>query len=84
MAGTQKVIDAAVECNVRYLVHISSSDVVVSTDQIYYGSENTTTVPRKHLLGAYSKTKLESEQLAAEANNRPLANGEGCGCFGSM
>lgn len=76
--GTQKVIDAAVESNVRYLIHISGSDVVVGTDPIYYGSENTTIVPRKHLLGPYSKTKFESEQLAVEANGRPLANGENC------
>lgn len=73
--GTQKVIDAAVECNVPYLVHISGADVSIGSDPIYYGSENTTFIPKKHLLGEYSKSKYEAEQIVTEANGRSLSNG---------
>ena len=72
------MIDAAVECNVPYLVHISGTDVVSGYDPVYYGSENTTFVPKKHLLHPYSKTKYEGEQLVVEANGRQLANGNWC------
>lgn len=73
--GTQKVIDACIECNVPYLIYISGSDVAVGSDPIYYGSENTTVIPKKHLLGPYSKTKYEAEQIVLESNKRSLANG---------
>ncbi|KAJ6216763.1 hypothetical protein RDWZM_007920 [Blomia tropicalis] len=74
--GTQKVIDAAIECNVPYVVHISGTDVTIGYDPIYYGSENTTFIPKKHLLGAYSRTKYESEQIVADSNGRSLSNVE--------
>lgn len=69
------MIDAAIECNVPYVVHISGTDVTIGYDPIYYGSENTTFIPKKHLLGAYSRTKYESEQIVADSNGRSLSNG---------
>lgn len=76
MTGTQKVIDSAVQSNVPYLIHISGSDVTVGPDPIYYGSENTTVIAKKPLLGPYSKSKIEAEEMVVEANGRPLANGK--------
>lgn len=70
------MIDAAVESNVPYLVHISGADVSIGYDPVYYGSENTTFIPKNHLLGPYSKTKYEAEQIVSEANGRSLSNGK--------
>lgn len=77
LTGTQKVIDTAIQCNVPYLVYISGADVAIGCEQIYYGSENTTLIPKRHVLGAYSKTKYEAETLVVESNERNLANGKG-------
>ena len=74
--GTQKVLDAAIENNVPHFIYISSIDVNVGSDPIFYGSENTTIVPKKHLLGPYSKTKYEAEQIVLESNKRQLPNGK--------
>ena len=64
------------ECNVPYLVFVSGVDVVIGSDPIYYGSENTTFIPKKHLLGVYSSSKHEAEQAVIEANGRQLADGK--------
>jgi nucleoside-diphosphate-sugar epimerase len=73
--GTQILIDASVECNVQYFVYVSGVDVVVGDDPVYFGAENTTPVPKKHVLGAYSLTKYSAELIVTQANGRPLANG---------
>ncbi len=54
---------------------MSGVDVVVGDDPVYFGAENTTPVPKKHVLGAYSSTKYSGELIATQANGRPLANG---------
>lgn len=72
--GTQILIDAAVECNVKYFVYVSGADVCVGDDPIYFGAENTTPVPRKHIY-PYSKTKYDAEVIVKEANERTLNNG---------
>ncbi|XP_054155511.1 3 beta-hydroxysteroid dehydrogenase/Delta 5--_4-isomerase-like [Oppia nitens] len=73
--GTQILMDAMVELNVKYLVFVSGADVIVGDDPIYYGAENTTPVPKRHIL-AHSKTKLDAEVLVKEANGRQLSNGK--------
>ncbi|CAG2107143.1 unnamed protein product [Medioppia subpectinata] len=72
--GTQILIDASVELNVKYFVYVSSADAVVGDDPIYFGAENTTPIPKRHIL-PYSKTKLDAEVIVKEANGRPLPNG---------
>ena len=68
------MIDASVELNVKYFIYVSSVDVVVGDDPIYFGAENTTPLPKRHIL-PYSKTKLDAEVIVKEANGRPLPNG---------
>ena len=73
--GTQILIDASVECNVKYLLYVSGADVCIGDDPIYFGAENTTPIPKKHIL-PYSKTKYDAEVIVKEANGRPLSNGK--------
>jgi len=54
---------------------VSSVDVVVGDDPVYFGAENTTPIPKRHVLGAYSSTKYEGEVIVTQSNGRPLANG---------
>jgi len=75
--GTQTLINACVENNVDYFINISSVDCVLGDDAVYYGAENTTPVPTSHVLGVYSATKYEAEELVMKANGRQLANGVG-------
>ena len=74
--GTQTLLDAAVESNVPAIVYISGADVAVGSTPVYYGSENTTLIPKDHILGAYSKTKYDAELKVLEANGRKLPNGK--------
>ena len=53
---------------------MSGADVCIGDDPIYFGAENTTPVPKKHIL-PYSKTKYDAEVAVKEANGRTLANG---------
>ncbi|CAG2180207.1 unnamed protein product, partial [Oppiella nova] len=69
--GTQILIDASVELNVKYFIYVSSVDVVVGDDPIYFGAENTTPLPKRHIL-PYSKTKLDAEPLTANDYNYRL------------
>lgn len=68
------MIEASVECNVKFFLYVSGADVCIGDDPIYFGAENTTPVPKKHIL-PYSKTKYDAEVAVKEANGRTLANG---------
>lgn len=73
--GTRTVIDACVRQNVPYLVFTSTVDVVVSSNHIFFGAENTTFTPKHFLMGPYAETKHRAEQLVLQANHRVLADG---------
>ena len=73
--GTTILLNAAIECNVPYFVYVSTADVVIGPDQIYYGSEATTPIPAKPVMGPYAVTKRQAEVLVIEANNKQLSNG---------
>ena len=53
---------------------MSGADVCVGDDPIYFGAENTTPIPKKHIY-PYSKTKYEAEVIVKEANGRTLNDG---------
>lgn len=72
--GTQKLLEMAIENNVEYFVHVSGTEVNIGNDPIYYSSENTIIIPKKHLLDPYSKTKANAEELVREFNGKKLAN----------
>lgn len=72
--GTANLLNAAVECKVRYFVYVSTADVVIGSDQIYFGSEATTPIPEKPVMGTYAKTKRQAEVLVMDANDKMLAN----------
>lgn len=73
--GTRNVIDACIKQNVPYLVFTSTVDVVVSSNHIFFGAENTTFTPKNFLMGPYAETKHRAEQLVLQANHRVLADG---------
>ncbi|XP_074601084.1 3 beta-hydroxysteroid dehydrogenase/Delta 5--_4-isomerase [Brevipalpus obovatus] len=73
--GTEVLLDAVIESNTRYFVHVSDVAVVCGQDPIYYGAENTTMIPKKFTLDAYAKSKYESELRVAKRNGQPLKNG---------
>ncbi|KAK8772849.1 hypothetical protein V5799_012617 [Amblyomma americanum] len=73
--GTRTVIDACIRQNVPYLVFTSTVDVVVSSNHIFFGAENTTFTPKHFLMGSYAETKHRAEQLVLQANQRVLADG---------
>ncbi|KAH6931936.1 hypothetical protein HPB50_001674 [Hyalomma asiaticum] len=73
--GTRTVIDACIRQNVPYLVFTSTVDVVVSSNHIFFGAENTTFTPKHFLMGPYAETKHRAEQLVLQANQRVLADG---------
>ncbi|KAI1292310.1 3 beta-hydroxysteroid dehydrogenase/Delta 5--_4-isomerase type 4 [Halotydeus destructor] len=73
--GTRNLINCAIECNVRYFIHVSTAAVVIGEDPVYYGSENTTPVPKNHILGDYARTKHEAEVIVRHANEKELRNG---------
>lgn len=74
--GTRTVIDACIRQNVPYLVFTSTVDVVVSSNHIFFGAENTTFTPKHFLMGPYAETKHRAEQLVLQANQRVLADGD--------
>ncbi len=69
VVGTQNVIDACKKHGVRQLVHISSMSVVdwAGSDKNGPVTEGTATEPRPDERGAYTRAKLEAEQLVAAA-----------------
>lgn len=70
-------MNAAIECNTRYFIYVSTVDVVIGDDPIYFGAENTTPIPKSFVMGAYAKTKREAELLVIDYNKKPLADGNG-------
>ncbi|XP_062582552.1 3 beta-hydroxysteroid dehydrogenase/Delta 5--_4-isomerase type 1-like [Saccostrea cucullata] len=74
--GTQKILDACVECGVQRLVLCSSVDVVIGFDDIRDGTEQTTGKPSKFLFPGYPETKYMQECMVLQANGRPTVNGE--------
>lgn len=73
--GTRNIIESCIHESVPYLVFASTTDTVVSSNHIIYGTENTTFVPKNFLMGPYAKSKHHAEQLVLQANNLPLADG---------
>lgn len=73
--GTQVIIDACVELNVPNLVFASSTDAVIGSEHIFYGTESTTPVPSTFMIGPYGETKCEAEKLVLHATGRILADG---------
>jgi len=75
VAGTQNVIDACKKHGVKQLVHISSMSVIDWAGSAGKGavSETANLEPRPDERGAYTRAKLEAEQLvaAAAAQNLP-------------
>src|SRR4051812_36904030 len=69
VAGTQNVIDACKKHGVRQLVHISSMSVIDWAGSAGNGpvSEAANLEPRPDERGAYTRAKLEAEQLIAAA-----------------
>lgn len=72
-----QLVDAAVACNVPYLLHMSSALVCCGTNSNYFAAENTAQVPRQHLLPHYGRSKYEAELLVERANGRPLGDNFG-------
>ena len=69
VVGTQNVIDACKKFGVRQLVHISSMSVIDWAGSAGNGpvSEAAALEPRPDERGAYTRAKLEAEQLVVEA-----------------
>ena len=76
LLGTEILLDATIESNTRYFVHVSDVAVVCGSDPIYYGAENTTMIPKRFTLDAYAKSKYESELRVAKRNGQFLKNGK--------
>jgi 3beta-hydroxy-delta5-steroid dehydrogenase / steroid delta-isomerase len=68
--GTNILLNAAVECKTRYFIFMSTVDVVIGSDQIYFGSEATTPTVKFPIMGSYATTKREAEELVLKANGR--------------
>lgn len=68
-------MNSAFEHNVPYFIQISTADVCCSSNSNYYAAENTASIPRKHILDHYSKSKYQAELIVGKANNRILGNG---------
>jgi nucleoside-diphosphate-sugar epimerase len=71
------LVDAAIACNVPYLLHLSTASVCCGSNSNYYGAENTVQVPRRHLLPQYGRSKYQAELVIERANGRPLGDGFG-------
>ena len=69
VAGTQNVIDACKKHGVRQLVHISSMSVIdwAGNDRSGPVTEAAAVEPRPDERGAYTRAKLEAEQLVSAA-----------------
>ncbi|GAB1603616.1 3 beta-hydroxysteroid dehydrogenase/Delta 5--_4-isomerase type 4-like isoform X1 [Argonauta hians] len=73
--GTQTIIEACRAVNVQRLVFCSTVDVVVGSDDIIDGTEDSTTTPHRFLFPGYPQSKHEAEVLVCRANGSRLANG---------
>jgi predicted dehydrogenase/nucleoside-diphosphate-sugar epimerase len=74
VAGTQNIIDACKKHRVRQLVHISSMSVIDWAGSVGNGPVNEVAnlEPRPDERGAYTRAKLEAEQLVAAAASAGL------------
>lgn len=74
VVGTQNVIDACTKHGVEQLVHISSMSVVDWAGSANAGpvTESASLEPRPDERGAYTRAKLEAEQLVTQAAARGL------------
>ncbi|MDQ3336300.1 MAG: NAD-dependent epimerase/dehydratase family protein [Myxococcota bacterium] len=72
--GTQNIIDACKKHGVKQLVHISSMSVVdwAGSDKNGPVNEDTAVEPRPDKRGAYTRAKLEAEQLVVAATKTGL------------
>lgn len=74
--GTASLIDACIDRQVSYFIHISTVDVCIGSDQIYYGSEATTPHNKSPITGPYGETRKEAELLVKNANSRSHNSGK--------
>ncbi|XP_023220647.1 3 beta-hydroxysteroid dehydrogenase/Delta 5--_4-isomerase type 3-like [Centruroides sculpturatus] len=74
--GTKNVIDACIKKNVPKLIFTSSVDVCIGGEHIFYGTESTTPIPKKFLMGPYAETKCRAEQMILDASGTLLNDGE--------
>jgi len=74
VVGTQNVIDACTKHGVKQLVHISSMSVIDWAGSVGNGSvsETANLEPRADERGAYTRAKLEAEQLVVAAAKQGL------------
>jgi predicted dehydrogenase/nucleoside-diphosphate-sugar epimerase len=74
VVGTQNVIDACTKHGIEQLVHISSMSVIDWAGSAGAGpvTENTSLEPRPDERGAYTRAKLEAEQLVTQGAARGL------------
>ena len=68
-AGTENVISACKQTGVSRLVHTSTIDVVVGSEEIVNGDEDTP-VPKDFLFPGYPGTKYRAECAVVHANGR--------------
>lgn len=73
--GTAQLLEACIDRNVDYFIHISTVDVCIGWDQIYFGSEATTPPSKNPLMGPYAESKRDAELLVQSANNRSHSAG---------
>lgn len=76
VTGTASLLDACIDRSVSYFIHISTVDVCIGSDQIYFGSEATTPPSKAPIMGSYAETKREAELLVQNANNRSHSTGK--------
>lgn len=69
------LLNAAVQQSVPYFIQISTADVCCGKDSNYYAAENTSSIPRKHILVHYSRSKYEADLIVGKASGRLLGNG---------
>lgn len=76
VTGTRNIIDTCIKKNVPKLIFTSTVDVCIGGEHIFYGTESTTPIPRKFLMGPYAETKCRAEQMVLDASGTVLDDGE--------
>ena len=79
--GTASFLEACIDRSVSYFIHISTVDVCIGWEQIYFGSEATTPPNKNPILTHYAESKKEAEKLVQSANNRSHTSGMFLLCF---
>ena len=69
------LLNAAVRHSAPYFIQISTADVCCGSDSNYYAAENTSSIPRKHILDHYSRSKYQAELIVGKASGKLLGNG---------